>query len=93
MIRCILDTRAQFLLRDDSGFTPLHYAAHTGKEEMVKLFFLRGHNAYCTRYSGVRLDRRSRAGNREDALTKGSDGICGIDRAATSISDSLSFVV
>ncbi|KKZ65125.1 hypothetical protein EMCG_09031 [[Emmonsia] crescens] len=88
-----------------SGFTPLHYATQTGKKTILELFFVRGHNAYCTEYNGAKLDKRNRsrfkdavegllvAGRTEGALEKDSNGICGLDRWATSIQDPLSFVV
>lgn len=105
MVYQIIECGIQFTAKDASGFTPLHYAAQTGKKKMLELFFVRGHNAYCTKYNGVKLDRRNRskfkdavegllvAGRTEGALEKDSNGVCGIDRWATSIQDPLSFVV
>ncbi|OJD22315.1 hypothetical protein ACJ73_06341 [Blastomyces percursus] len=102
MVRSIIYSDASLLAKDIRGFTPLHYAAQSGKKEVIQLFLVRGLNTYCTKDSGV--DIRSRfndvvegliiAGRAEDALIRDEDGLCGIDRwAMSSIHDHLNFVL
>ncbi|KLJ06178.1 hypothetical protein EMPG_10396 [Blastomyces silverae] len=103
LIHGIISSNASFLAKDTHGFTPLHYAAQSGKKKVMQLFLEYGHNDYCTKYSGVKhtLSRFNDvveglliAGRAEDALIRDEDGVCGIDRwAMSSIHDHLSFVV
>ncbi|PGG96389.1 hypothetical protein GX51_07843 [Blastomyces parvus] len=103
MIRSIISSRASVLAKDTRGFTPLHYAARSGKKEVIKLFLFHGCNGYSTKYGGVEatalrfdnvVEELLIAGRAEDALIRDEDGVCGLDRwAMNSIYDHLNFVV
>ncbi|KAK2769879.1 hypothetical protein FQN53_005836 [Emmonsiellopsis sp. PD_33] len=105
-ISLLLDAcNTKFCVSDENGFTPLHYASYTGKAEAIEQFFIRGHNRHLSKYNGVKLNKQKRrtyagvvvglleAGQKEDALVRDDNGVCGLDRWAMEIQDGLSFNV
>ncbi|KAK2809977.1 hypothetical protein FQN50_003391 [Emmonsiellopsis sp. PD_5] len=93
----------KFYALDPDRFTPLHYASHTGKADVIEHFLIRGHNSHFSKFNGMKLGKWKRriyasvveglleAGSKKGALVRNRKGACGIDRWAMGIQDGLCF--